>query len=59
MDHASIAAPSGWRSRLPEDIRPYTGSAPIASFFLGVSSGFPLAMIASTLTTRLLPVHDA
>lgn len=35
MDHVSIAAPSGWRSRLPDGIRPYTESAPIASFFLG------------------------
>ena len=53
MDQASIAAPSGWRRHLPEGVRPYTEAAPIASFFLGVSSGFPFAMIASTLTTRL------
>lgn len=34
-------------------IRPYTERAPLAALFLGVSSGFPFAMIASTLTTRL------
>lgn len=34
-------------------IRPYTEPAPLAAFFLGVSSGFPYAMIGATLTTRL------
>ena len=43
----------GWRARLPEGVRPYTEAAPIASFFLGISSGFPFAMIGATLTTRL------
>src|SRR3989337_2319838 len=43
----------GWRAKLPEGIRPYTEAAPIAAFFLGVSSGFPYAMIGATLTTRL------
>jgi PAT family beta-lactamase induction signal transducer AmpG len=43
----------GWRSFLPESVRPYTEAAPIAAFFLGVSSGAPYAMIAATLTTRL------
>ncbi|MGZ8335850.1 MAG: AmpG family muropeptide MFS transporter [Allosphingosinicella sp.] len=42
-----------WRDRLPEGVRPYTEPAPIAAFFLGVSSGFPYAMIGATLTTRL------
>ena len=36
-----------------DGIKPYFEKAPIASFFLGVSSGFPYAMIAATLTTRL------
>ncbi len=36
-----------------DGIKPYFETAPIASFFLGVSSGFPYAMIAATLTTRL------
>jgi MFS transporter, PAT family, beta-lactamase induction signal transducer AmpG len=43
----------GWRGRLPEGMRPYVESAPLAAFFLGVSSGFPYAMIGATLTTRL------
>ena len=43
----------GWRKSLPEGLRPYTEAAPIAAFFLGVSSGFPYAMIGATLTTRL------
>ena len=42
-----------WRSRLPDGLRPYVEPAPIAAFFLGVSSGFGFAMIAATLTTRL------
>ena len=33
--------------------RPYLEKAPLAAFFLGVSSGFPYAMIGATLTTRL------
>ena len=44
---------TGWRAALPEGVRPYTEAAPIAAFFLGVSSGFPYAMIGATLTTRL------
>jgi PAT family beta-lactamase induction signal transducer AmpG len=47
------AADSGWRAALPAGIRPYTEAAPIAALFLGVSSGFPYAMIGATLTTRL------
>jgi PAT family beta-lactamase induction signal transducer AmpG len=43
----------GWRGSLPVGVRPYTEAAPIAAFFLGVSSGFPYAMIGATLTTRL------
>jgi PAT family beta-lactamase induction signal transducer AmpG len=34
-------------------IKPYTESAPLAALFLGMSSGFPYAMIGATLTTRL------
>ena len=44
---------TGWRALLPEGVRPYTETAPLAAFFLGVSSGFPYAMIGATLTTRL------
>jgi MFS transporter, PAT family, beta-lactamase induction signal transducer AmpG len=34
-------------------IRPYLEKESVAAFFVGVSSGFPYAMIAATLTTRL------
>ena len=50
---AEAVAATGWRSALPAAIRPYTEAAPVAAFFLGVSSGFPYAMIGATLTTRL------
>ena len=46
------AAPS-WRDRLPEGVRPYFESAPLAALFLGISSGFPFALLAATLTNRL------
>lgn len=42
-----------WRDMLPVGVRPYFEGAPLAALFLGISSGFPFAMIASTLTTRL------
>ena len=41
------------RGRLPEGVRPYFESAPLAALFLGISSGFTFAMIGATLTTRL------
>ncbi|MEC3911508.1 MFS transporter [Sphingobium sp. CR2-8] len=34
-------------------MKPYGQKGPLAAFFLGVSSGFPYAMIGATLTTRL------
>lgn len=34
-------------------VKPYLEKESLASFFLGVSSGFPFAMIGATLTTRL------
>ncbi|MGX7895631.1 AmpG family muropeptide MFS transporter [Tsuneonella sp. HG222] len=34
-------------------IKPYLEKESLAAFFVGVSSGFPFAMIAATLTTRL------
>ncbi|HEX8445270.1 MAG TPA: MFS transporter [Sphingomonas sp.] len=34
-------------------IRPYLEAGPLAALFLGMSSGFPYAMIGATLTTRL------
>jgi PAT family beta-lactamase induction signal transducer AmpG len=36
-----------------DGVRPYLEKAPLASFFIGLSSGFPYAMIGATLTTRL------
>jgi len=42
-----------WRNRLPESVRPYVEAEPLAAFFLGISSGFPYALIGATLTTRL------
>src|SRR5574341_682231 len=53
MTTARSARLDAWRSRLPESIRPYFEPAPLAAFFLGVSSGFTFAMIGATLTTRL------
>lgn len=41
------------RERLPASVRPYFESAPLAALLLGISSGFPYAMIGATLTTRL------
>jgi MFS transporter, PAT family, beta-lactamase induction signal transducer AmpG len=53
MSIASETAPAGWRAHLPASIRPYSEAAPLAAFFVGISSGFPYAMIGATLTTRL------
>jgi PAT family beta-lactamase induction signal transducer AmpG len=53
MDSAETTAPDNWRRHLPVGLRPYLEKAPLAAFFLGVSSGFPYAMIGATLTTRL------
>src|SRR5215218_5585987 len=39
--------------RWAEGVRPYLEPAPLAALFLGMSSGFPFAMIGATLTTRL------
>jgi PAT family beta-lactamase induction signal transducer AmpG len=53
MSTVTDTAAAGWRAVLPPSVRPYTEAAPIAAFFVGVSSGFPYAMIGATLTTRL------
>ncbi len=53
MTDTITRAPSGWRSRLPEGVRSYTERAPIAAFFLGISSGLPFTLLAATLTQRL------
>jgi PAT family beta-lactamase induction signal transducer AmpG len=41
------------RRSLGDAIRPYFEKESLAAFFLGISSGFPYAMIGATLTTRL------
>lgn len=45
---AATGSKSWW-----DGIRPYFEKAPLAALFLGISSGFPYAMIGATLTTRL------
>jgi PAT family beta-lactamase induction signal transducer AmpG len=40
---------AGWLG----SVRPYFEKAPLGAFALGISSGFPFAMIGATLTTRL------
>lgn len=42
-----------WRDRVPAAVRPYVERAPLGALLLGISSGFPFAMIGATLTTRL------
>ena len=49
----SAANNNGWRNSLPEGVRPYFESAPLTALFLGISSGFPFALLAATLTQRL------
>jgi MFS transporter, PAT family, beta-lactamase induction signal transducer AmpG len=44
---------TGWRARLPAPFRPYVERVPLGALLLGMSSGFPYAMIGATLTTRL------
>ena len=44
---------TGWRSVIPAGVRPYVEAAPLTALFLGISSGFPFALLAATLTQRL------
>jgi PAT family beta-lactamase induction signal transducer AmpG len=44
---------SAGSARLLASIKPYLERAPIGALLLGISSGFPYAMIGATLTTRL------
>ncbi|MFY7838596.1 MAG: AmpG family muropeptide MFS transporter [Novosphingobium sp.] len=46
---ADTSSPRG----LMDSVRPYLEKESLAAFFLGMSSGFPYAMIGATLTTRL------
>lgn len=47
------ASSPSFLARLPAPLRPYFERAPLGALLLGVSSGFPYAMIGATLTTRL------
>ena len=53
MTTAENRVMGGWLNSLPQSVRPYFEAAPLAAFFLGISSGFPFALIGATLTTRL------
>ncbi len=48
-----IAAHDVPKRTMWESVKPYLEKESLASFFLGVSSGFPFALLAATLTTRL------
>ena len=52
MSQAAASAPTGsggpWAA-----LKPYLEKESLAAFFVGVSSGFPYAMIGATLSTRL------
>jgi len=52
-DHGATVEGRNWRSYVPEGVRPYIESAPLAAMCLGISSGLAFAMIGATLTTRL------
>ncbi len=44
---------SATKSPLIDAIRPYLERAPLGALLLGISSGFPYALLGATLTTRL------
>lgn len=52
MATMSTPPPRGLRA-LVASLHPYLEAAPIGALLLGISSGFPYAMIGATLTTRL------
>ena len=53
MATSAAEGSGGWRNSLPEGVRPYLEPAPLTALFLGISSGFPFALLAATLTQRL------
>ena len=55
-DHGAAIESRSWRAYVPEGVRPYIESAPLAALFLGISSGAAYAMIGATLTSRLAQV---
>ena len=52
-DTDSRSAAIGQGRSLLGSLKPYLEKESLAAFFLGMSSGFPYAMIGATLTTRL------
>src|SRR5262245_13542654 len=53
MQQTETISHQDWRRHLPIGGRSYFEGPPVAAFFLGWSSGFPYAMIGTTLMTRL------
>ncbi|MET0269328.1 MAG: MFS transporter [Sphingomonas sp.] len=53
MNSASGASAPRPKGSLADGIRPYLEAAPRAALFLGISSGFPFAMVGATLASRL------
>ncbi len=49
----NVDSPVGLTDRLLAAVRPYFQPGPLGALALGISSGFPFAMIGATLTTRL------
>lgn len=49
----AAAAATGWRAALPEAVRPYFEKGPLGALLLGMASGYPITMIAATLSSRL------
>ena len=53
MNETSAGATGEQERSLIGSLKPYLEKESLAAFFLGMSSGFPYAMIGATLTTRL------
>lgn len=53
MTNTSVAQPKRLPAWLPGWLQPYLEPGPLGALLLGISSGFPYAMIGATLTTRL------
>lgn len=53
MTDSAAATAEGRRQGWGAAIRPYVEKEPLGALLLGISSGFPFAMIGATLTTRL------
>jgi len=51
--HAPMTDRTAARPPLLDALRPYLERAPLGALLLGISSGFPYALLGATLTTRL------